>query len=158
MAKLPLLMICDGTALRPYDGYSAEQLDALPRGVALNVRATRATKGTGDEDRGLLNLWWAGVGMLHDNIGDPERQWPTPTHLSKHILKEIGAYITVPDLVGGEKKIAQSLSLQNLEDIEDRKMLFEVAQAYVVARWGWNPWDTWKDEKAMSQPNSRRDA
>lgn len=153
MSKPPILMRREGSRLVPLDAWSAEQLDAYPDGRDLAVRVTKATARGEDESEGILRLWWAGVNLLHENI-DGQGMFPTPRHLSKHILKEIGAFISVPDGHGGTKKIAESISLANLEDPEDRRLLLEVARAYVVKWKSWDPWTEWKDQKELEKRQS----
>lgn len=151
MSKPPILMRREGSHLVPLTPWSEEQVLDLPDDRDLAVRVTKATSTGKDANEGLLALWWAGINLLHENVGDPDHEWPTPRHLSKKILSDIGFCIQVPDGQGGTRTLASSIALQNLEDFEDRQMIFELAQAYVVARWRWNPWQSWKDERDLDR-------
>lgn len=155
MSKLPLLMVSDGLTLRPHDAYSAEMLDKLPRGPALNVTASIATSRSGDLARDLLAVWWAGIKELFDNSDnkgpDGKALWVTPAGLSDYILTEIGFGVTIPDGKGGVTTLPRSLKLIDLDDVDERLLVLEAAKAHVIAWKGWDPWQESRDKWEMKR-------
>lgn len=143
--KAPIAVEVRNGHLVPADAYASEQIDALPRGARLNAAVTVARGGREDEHMGLLRLFWAGMNLLHANVDDPERRYPTPAHLKKQMLLDLGFY-SVIQRIDGEKKDPDSISLEKM-DLEDFRYLFELCKAYAVARFGFDPWTLWIEEK-----------
>ena len=149
MSKAPIAVTVRDGRLVPADAYAAEQIDSLPRDTRLNATITVARSGREGEQAGLLRLFHAGINLLFDNVdgAGPGGQWPTPRHLRREIFIGIGFFVEM-QLANGTRRDAESIALDKI-DLEDFKYIFESCEAYVVKRWGWNPWQAWKEQNPL---------
>lgn len=153
-AKPPILVQRKGNHLVGIDEWSSEQLEAYPEGVTLNCKLTRSTATGDDPERAWLRFWWAGINLLHNNIEDPKREFPTPDHLKRRIMEDLGFY-SVIQRIDGIKKDADSISLDKM-DQTDRDYLLELARTHCLSEWGWDPWQTWADEQDLKKQRGGR--
>jgi hypothetical protein len=150
--KPPIAVIWDGKVFRPADPYAAELADAIQKDTRLNGRFTRPI-GTEDRRAGLLRLWWAGLGLLHDNIDD--ERWPSKRKLHNLILEELGYVEKIWRIDGTYRLVVDSVAIDNMED-DAFDGLFEKARSFVVTHWGFDPWDMWVEEKKAEMANKRQ--
>jgi hypothetical protein len=138
------------------DPYSEELMFSLGMGKDYNLSLTGARK------RGNLNLYWAGLATLVDNLGGRDKQrWPTSRHLHDTMLLALGfthrLYRLDPKSIDGVGwiDIPDSIAIDNMDE-DEFAQLFETIRGAVVKRWGWDPWDSWKDEKDAAKANAKR--
>jgi hypothetical protein len=154
--EAPIAVEHDGNGhLIPADVFAQEELLKLPRRARFNCYLTLAKADPDDEHGRLLNLYMAGIGLLYDNMPTgPGTDFPTPTHLRRHILCEIGFCERIPQRDGAVKKIALSQSRDHMT-LEDLRYCYELSIVYVLA---WtervlgepvNPWELWKQEHPL---------
>lgn len=146
MAREGILVVVQGGALRPADAYAQEQIDILSG--SNHTYVARLSKLTGpyrEEREGLRGLWWAGCGLLAENSDTPG--YLTKRGVSDMILTKLG--MVRPSLRG--KRIPEPVSLAENAGVDDEEfaIIMEMAQAFVVAKFGWNPWDEWKKQHPL---------
>ena len=131
------------------DAWAAEQIAALPRGVVYNAVVTVARRTADDEHAGTLRFYMAGINLLYDSVDTgPGTPFPTPRHLRKHILRDLGFYVAIPQRDGAMRKDVDSMALDKME-FEDLKLCLELSRAYCVATWGFDPWEEWKRQHPL---------
>jgi len=122
-----------------FDAWAQEQIDKLPLGrIFIEID-------TDEPEDGVRNLYMAGIGILFQNVdgAGPGGEWPTPDHLRREILREIG--FAEPILrVDGIKKEARSMARGKMS-YEELVIVLEISRSYAVARWGFDPWQQWQD-------------
>ncbi len=150
--KPPITVIWDGKVFRPADPYAAELADAIPKDTRLNGRFTRPI-GADDRRAGLLRLWWAGIGLLHENIDD--ERWPSKRKVHNLILEELGFTERIYRIDGTYRLVVDSIAIDTMED-DAFDVLFEKAKALCVKHFGFDPWQTWIDEKDAEKANRSR--
>lgn len=135
--------------LTALDAFGQEQIDKLPLGrLFIEIDEEEA------ED-GVRNLFMAGIGVLFDNIDGtgPGGEFPTPNSLRREILREIG--FADPILrVDGIKKEPRSMARGKMS-YDELVVVLEVSRAYCVQRWGFDPFEAWKEEKDAEAANRR---
>jgi hypothetical protein len=140
-------------AFVPADMAAIEHADrTYVQGAILDGKFTRPV-GAEDRRAGLLRLWWAGLGMLAENIDD--ERWPTKRKLHNLILEELGFTEKIWRIDGTYRLVVDSIAIDNMED-DDFDRLFEKSRAFCVEHWGWDPWQTWIDEKDAERANLAR--
>lgn len=140
-AKAPIAVISYGKFLKPADAWASEQIDALPRNKRLNARITE------QRSLGALGWYWAGLALLVDNLDDAEAtRWPTSRKMHKLILEELGYFEKVYRIDGSFRTEVDSIAFDEMDEPEFR-IVFEKARAFVLKHWGWDPWQTWMDER-----------
>lgn len=145
-------VVWNGIAFTPADMGAVEQADrTYVQGAVLDGKFTRPV-GAEDRRAGLLRLWWAGLGMLADNIDD--ERWPTKRKVHNLILEELGFTEKIWRIDGTYRLVVDSIAIDNMED-DDFDRLFEKAKAFCIKHWGWNPWDTWVAEKQAEIANRK---
>ena len=132
--------------LVPVDGYTAELIDEkLKPGVTYKVTVVN------DRSKGGLKIYWAGLNLLHENLPEEdERRWPTTRSLHNMLMMALG-YTTrqyfldsrSDDGVGWRDSV-DSIALDNMTETEF-KDYHEKATAIIVARWGYDPFQAWKE-------------
>lgn len=102
-----------------------------------------------DSTDGLRNLYFAGLNTLFENTDGcgAGKTWPTPNSLRKYLLKEIGMAEAVLR-VDGVKWVPVSMARGEMS-YADLVTCLELSRAFVLDRWGWNPWDQWKEAKDL---------
>lgn len=137
-----------GNSLRlvPADPYSAELLDKLDRRKIYNVDVGEERK------RGKLNLYWAGLALLHENLTpEQDKLWPTARKLHEAFMEELG-YVTKRYRIDHSYKIEpDSIALDQMQE-EEFSVVLERAKALAVAVWKWDPWAEW-----VRQAQERKD-
>ena len=63
----------------------------------------------------------------------------------------VDAVRMIPDGNGGFRSTPRSLSLDTLEDPDDRILVLEAAKAHCVAQFGWEPWQESRDKWEMKK-------
>lgn len=133
------------TVLVAADPYSEEVLSELEDHLKYRVDIKS------DRRKGDLNLWWAGIGLLHYNLSEEEEAiWPTTRKLHNAILDALGYTEREYKIDGSYRVVVDSVALDNMDQSTFSRM-FEMARAVTVKRWGWDPWEEWKrikDEEA----------
>lgn len=100
-----------------------------------------------DRTRGDLRLYWAGLGVLHDNLDeDDTERWPTKRKLHDTMMDALGFVHKVYRLDNSYRLETDSIALDNMSE-EDFKSVMEMVRAAVVKRWGYDPWDEWTKRK-----------
>jgi hypothetical protein len=135
------------------DPWAEDQIAKLPRGVRFNATLEVAVSRPDDEHGGLLNLYMAGISVLFDHlpITGPGTDYPTPTHLRRHILCEIGFCERIPQRDGTERRIADSMARDKMA-FDDLQFCYELSQLYVLRMTEhyigqpFDPWQLWKDQ------------
>jgi hypothetical protein len=148
--------VIEGQRLAPLDPYTAELIDTrLKPGARYKVTVV------GDRSPGKLRLYWAGLGLLHENLpAEDSERWPTTTALSKMLLEALGFkhreyYLDHRSEDGvGWREVADSIALDNMDE-HDFNTYFENVRAIAVSRWGWDPFEAWTDRQEAYQ-NMRR--
>lgn len=136
--------------LAALDAFAQEQIDKLPLGRLFIEIDTE------EPEDGVRNLYMAGIGVLFENIDDtgPGKQFPTTMQLRREILREIG--FTDPIFrVDGIKKDPRSMARGKMM-YDELVVVLEVSRAYCVARWGFDPFEAWTDEKDAEKANRAR--
>lgn len=138
--------------LAPADALADDQMRELPRGARLNANVAVARNSPEDEHMGLLRLYHAGINTLYENMDSgPGTDFPTPRHVRKEILNKTGFCTIIPQRDGGERRDPDSMAIDKME-VEDLKYCLELSQQYAVERWGFNPWDLWKELHPFPHP------
>lgn len=147
--KEPLFMeVVDGYRLAPLDARTAEL-------IYLTLKPGKRYKITvaNDRSRGQLNLYWAGLALLKENLPeDMEGRWPTTTALSKMLLEALG-YTRTEYYKDREVQVADSIALDNM-DATAFSEYFERARALVVALVGFDPWAEWIERNELRSQTS----
>lgn len=142
-AKPPILMRKEAGRLVPIDPWAREQIDALPEGKDLHVRASER------RTHGLNGLYWAGLGLLVDNFDEADaKMWRTSKRLHKTLLCELGYVERIYRIDGTFTEQADSVAFDEMDEA-DFKELFEHVRAMVVKRWRYDPWDLWKANRDL---------
>lgn len=139
-----------GTALHPTDPWSLERICAYPERTPLGVTVTSARR------RGKNAIYWAGLALLVDNIED--EHFPTSRKLHDGILDELRMITRIWRIDGTFIEVPDSIAFDAMDDPEF-EIFFEKAQALIVARWGWSPFDAWlklQEEKKFNRDDWRR--
>lgn len=135
--------------LTALDAYGQEQIDKLPVG-RLFIEIDEE-----EPEDGLRNKYMAGIGLLFENVdgAGPGGEWPTPNHLRREILREIG--FADPILrVDGIKKEPRSMARGAMK-ADELAIVTELTRAYCVQRWGFDPIESWEQEKEAEKANRR---
>ena len=131
--------------IAPIDQLADEQMRALPRGVRLDVTVKVSKQGPESEHAAMLRRYMAGINLLFDAaVSGPGTEWPTPTHLRRTILKDLGFKLTYPRADGSVREEAQSMAIDRMP-FDELKVCFELSRQYAVDRWGFDPWKTWEE-------------
>lgn len=127
--------------LSALDAFGQEQIDKLPLGRLFIEIDTE------EPEDGVRNLYMAGIGVLFDNVdgAGPGGEWPTPNHLRREILREIGFAEPIMR-VDGIKKEPRSMARGHMT-YDELVLVLEVSRAYCTARWKLDPFQSWADEK-----------
>ncbi len=144
MAREGITVRVERGGLFPLDAYGQEQIDKLPPGEYV-ARLSKMTGRYREEREGLRGLWWAGCGLLAENNDVPGYQ--TKRGASDMILTKLG--MVRPSLKG--KRIPEPVSLAEDAGIDDEefKIIMEMAEAFVLAKFGWSPWEEWKKQHPL---------
>ncbi len=141
MSKPPIICRVENGRLVPVDAWGAEMMDALPRGKDLSVRVTST------RSIGALNLYWAGLGLLVDNMDDEtKRRWPTSRKFHNTLMEEIGLTERIWRIDGTFRLVPDSIALDSMTE-EDFKAYWESARALIFRHFKYDPFDTWLAEK-----------
>lgn len=152
MARSPILMRKDRGKLVGVDAYSLQQIDALPEGKELSVRVSVMSSTGKTEREGARGLWWAGLGLLAENVEDLAYDSPRKAH--ETILRELG-YVRPRYRVDNTVEYIPLSTAEDAMDDEEFANLQERANAFIEMRFGWNPWQTWKDQQEAAGGNLR---
>jgi hypothetical protein len=144
-----IVVLVENGRLVAGSAWDQEQIDKLPRG-----RIIAEIDETEPED-GVRALFMAGIQVLFDNVDGtgPGGEWPTPNHLRREILREIGFAEPIMR-VDGIKKEARSMARGQMT-YDELVLVLEISRSYCVARWGFDPFQSWQDEKDAEVANRR---
>lgn len=141
MGKPPIMMRKERGHLVPIDAWALEQLDALPEGKDLSVRVTQP------RSIGRLNWYWAGLGLLVENLDDEDRaKWPNARKMHNAFLEALGYVEKIWRIDGSFRIQVDSIALDNMTE-EEFAQLFENVRAMAVRLFGYDPWQVWMDER-----------
>lgn len=143
MSRAPIAMTVDQRGLHALDAYAQEQLASLPQGT-YNVRFSRMTARGKTEREGLRGLWWAGCEVLSENT--EQVGFSTKRAASDSILEGMGMIRKRYRIDKTWEPIPISLAEENLDD-EEMVAVLELARAYCLDRFGFDPFQAWTDEK-----------
>lgn len=143
MSRSPIGMTIDHRGLHALDGYAQEQLAALPHGT-YNVRFAKMTGKYKEQREGLRGLWFAGCELLSQNT--EQDGFATKRAASNSLL--VGMKMTRRKYHNDKtwEPIPISLSEDNLDD-EEMLTILEMARAYCLDRFGFDPFEMWKQEQ-----------
>lgn len=141
--------------LAPADSLAEDQMRELTKGARLNATITVSRNTPEDEHMGTLRYFMAGINELYEAVGQgpdtgPGTAFPTPRHLRKHILRELGFYVAIPQANGAVRKEVDSMALDKME-LADLKTALELSRAYCLGEWGVDPWDEWSKKHPLPQ-------
>lgn len=127
--------------------WEQEQIDKLPRGRIFVEISTE------EPEDGIRNLYMAGISLLFENVdgAGPGHEWPTPNHLRRHILREIG-FAEPIHRIDGIKREARSMA-RGAMTYEELTIVLELSRAYCVERFGFDPFEAWQDEQDAMKGN-----
>lgn len=137
MSKPRLQFERRGGALYPTDPWSLEQMCAYKEHTPLGVTITNARR------LSRMGLYWAGLGLLVENIDD--KRWLTTRKMHDALLEEMELVEKVYRIDGSWRTVPDSIAIDNMDDEEFEKV-FETARSIVVGKWGWDPWTRWMEE------------
>lgn len=122
MTKPPIVMRKENGRLVPRDNWGAEQIDALPIGVDLDVRVTRMRSNP------QLNLFWAALALVIENFDDDmQRKYPTTRHLYRAVLIDLGYSSILYRVDGYAVVIEDSVSFEAMEQEEMNRLMDRAA-------------------------------
>jgi len=141
-----IAVIVENGRLVPADQFAQELVDKLPA-----KRRLIAVVDLEEPTDQLRNFYMAGIGMLFDNVDGtgPGKTWPTQNSLRKYILKEIG-FAEAVVRVDGVKWIPLSMARGEMS-FEDMTTCLELSRAFVVDKWGFDPWGEWSEAKELEK-------
>lgn len=142
----------DGRVFRPADMRALEIADTYLRGSVLDGHFKRPAKAE-DWRSGQMRLWWAGMKLLVDALGD--ERWPTTRKMHNLILEELGFVERIWRIDGSYRNEVDSIAIDNMDD-DAFEVLFERARVFCLANFGFDPWQQWVDEKNAERENRRR--
>jgi hypothetical protein len=142
----------DGRVFRPADMPALEAANNYLLGSVLDGHFKRPAKAE-DWRSGQMRLWWAGLKLLVDALGD--ERWPTTRKMHNLILEELGFTERIWRIDGSYRNEVDSIAIDNMED-EAFEALFERARVFCLANFGFDPWQQWVDEKDAARANRRR--
>lgn len=145
-------VVWDGRVFRPADQRSAEQANGYLINTVLDGQFKRPARAE-DWRSGQLRLWWAGLKLLVDALGD--ERWPTTRKMHNLILEELGFVVRVWRIDGSYRNEVDSIAIDSMED-DAFEALFERARVFCLANFGFDPWQQWVDEKNAERENRRR--
>jgi hypothetical protein len=141
-AKPPIIMRRERNrpGLHPIDAWAAEQVDALPFDKDLSVRVTL------NRSHGRLNWWWAGLGLMVDNLPDHQRKmWPTARKMHNAILEALGFVERIYRIDGTFRTEVDSVSFEAMDE-EEFIEVFERGRALAIGIVGYDPFELWMQE------------
>lgn len=144
MSRAAIYMEFDGRGFVPADAWASEQLSALKPGTRFNVRVSRITARGKEEREGLRGLWWAGCELLSQQVD--ELHYDTKRKASNMILMSLG-FVTAKPKIGGTVDIVPISMADNVLDDGEFAILLERAAAFCVNRFGFDPFEMWKDQQ-----------
>lgn len=153
MSRAPIYMEFDGRGFVPADAYAQEQMQAFQRGDRFNVRLSKITARGKEERDGLRGLWWAGCELLSQQVD--ELHYDTKRKASNMILMSLGFVATKPKADGSVDIVPISTGEDVLDD-EEMHILLERAAAHCIRRFGFDPFQAWKDAQPKPQQKARR--
>lgn len=137
-----------GLTFSPVDPWSAGEAELIPENVPMMAEIKP------DRTRGDLKLYWAGLGLLHDNLDDDDRvRWPVKRKLHDTMMDALGFVHRIYRLDNSYRLETDSVALNNMSE-EEFKVVLETMRAAVVKRWNYDPWDAWgklKDEELAAR-------
>ncbi len=144
------MMIKQRGGLYPADAYAAQQYDALPEGKDLSVRISVMSSTGKTEREGARGLWWAGLQMLAENSDDPDYD----THRKAHeaILFALG-FVRPRFRIDGSVIMDVVSTAEDAMDDEEFSVLMTKADEFIMRRFGWSPWESWKMEQDAKRAN-----
>lgn len=132
-----ILLLRDGYKLTPADPQSFELIEGLKEGKVYSVEIKES------RSRGELNLYWAGIGLLIENLSDEDtKKWPTSRHYHEAMLDSLGYTYRLWRVDGTFRSVIDSIAIDKMGDA-DFKVLFEKVRAITEQLFGWSPWDKW---------------
>lgn len=147
MAAPKIQMKRKGTSLVTIETYGLEKLCSYPEEQILNVTITSAKR------MGKLALYWAGLGMLLENLNELEEQhWPTTRHLHIMLMQELGFVEKLWRIDGTFKIVPNSIAIDAMDD-DDFDRVLERCRQFVVDAKGFDPWDMWVEKKNAEKAN-----
>ncbi len=153
MSRSPIYVEFDGRGLVPVDAYAAEQLAALVKGSRYNARLSRITASGKEEREGMRGLWWAGCDLLSQQVD--ELHYDTRRKASNMILMSLG-FVTAKPKADGRVDIVPISTGEDVLDDEEMQILLERAAAFCIQRFGFDPFQSWKDQQPKMPAPARQ--
>ena len=148
MSRPPIFIEVRGGRVSPADAYAQEQLANLPDG-RYNARVSKVTRAGREEREGARGLWWAGCTLLAENSESAAMDTARKAH--EHILMGLGFVRPRFRVDGSFTMVPVSTSEAEMDD-EEFAILQEKAREFCVARFGYDPFETWKDQQEAMKP------
>lgn len=137
----------------PVDTYAQQQVDEIPEGKDLSVRASVMSSTGKTQREGNRGLWWAGLQMLAENSDDLEYDDKRKAH--ETILRALG-YVRPRYRVDNTVEYIPISTAEDAMDDDEFSILMERAEALIYAKFGWSPWGSWKAEQEAKNANQQR--
>lgn len=141
-------VVFDGQRFTPADPMALERSDrTFVQGAEIEAKIVRATANVHDWRQGQNRLYWAGLGLLVQNLDEENAEkWPSARHFHDAILQHFGYTYRQWKIDGTFKVEIDSVAFDKMDD-GDFATLFERARGVTVNLFGYDPWDAWKAEK-----------
>jgi hypothetical protein len=152
MARAPIMCRKSRGGLFPADAYGQSQYDALPDGKELAVRVTVMSSTGKTEREGMRGLWWGSMELLSQNVDDIEYDTKEKAHAST--LFALGFVRPRFRIDGSVEMIPVSTAEDNMPD-EEMAILLEKAAGFLTRKFGFDPFQSWKDEHEAANANRR---
>lgn len=136
--------------LVPVDDYARETLDKLPQGAEYYARLSRITRAGREEREGTRGKWWAGLDLLANQ--QHEAGYLTQRGCHDSILTALG-FTRKRHLTGGRFELIPVSTKEGAMDDEEFDVLQELARAFCMAKFNYDPWEMWEQEQAAKKAN-----
>lgn len=141
----------DGRVFRPADMRAFELANAYLINTVLDGHFKRPARAE-DWRSGQMRLWWAGLKLMVDALGD--ERWPSTRKMHNLILEELGFVERIWRIDGSYRNEVNSIAIDSMED-DEFEALFERARVFCLANFGLDPWQVWVDEENAAKANRR---
>ncbi len=148
MSRAPIMFTVNNGRLSPGDVYAEQQISELPNGT-YSARFSRMTAKFKTEREGLRGLWFAGLKLLSENTEDI--RYDTPAKAYHNIRIDLGFVRPRWRVDGSVEMVPMSTSDESMDD-EEMIVLLERAATHCVGRFGFDPFQTWKDQQEAMKP------
>ncbi len=153
MSRAPIAMEKVSGRLVGIDSYARQQIDDLPTGKALSVRVSVMSSSGKTQREGMRGLWWAGCDLLSQQVD--ELHYDTRRKASNMILMSLG-FVTAKPKADGRVDIVPISTGEDVLDDEEMQILLERAAAFCIQRFGFDPFQSWKDQQPKMPAPARQ--